>query len=59
MKPEERDFAMDSGANTHMVCRKDLNYAELETVRASKKFDDGGHSQRRSAGKRRGNGKRP
>ena len=36
MKPEERDFVVDSGANVHMVSRKDLNSAELETVRISK-----------------------
>ena len=34
--PEEREFVVDSGANTHMVSRKDLNKAALETVRISK-----------------------
>ena len=35
MKPEERDFVVDSGTSTHMLSRKDLNSAELETVRVS------------------------
>ena len=28
MKPEERDFVVDSGASMHMVSKKDLNSAE-------------------------------
>ena len=36
IKPEEREFVVDSGASMHMVSRKDLNSAELETVRTSK-----------------------
>ena len=36
MTPEEREFVVDSGASMRMVSRKDLNSAELETVRASK-----------------------
>ena len=36
MKPEEREFVVDSGASMHMVSRKDLNSAELETVKVSK-----------------------
>ena len=36
IKPEEREFVVDSGASMHMVSRKDLNKAELETVRISK-----------------------
>ena len=43
----------------HMVSRKDLDKAELATVRISKKSDDGGNSQRRGASKRIGNGIRP
>ena len=31
-KPEERDFVVDSGASMHMINKKDLNSAELETV---------------------------
>ena len=34
-KPEEREFVADSGASMHMLSRKDLNSAELETVRFS------------------------
>ena len=33
---EEREFVVDSGASVHVVSRKDLNSAELETVRVSK-----------------------
>ena len=32
-KPEEREFVVDSGASMQIVSRKDLNSAELETVR--------------------------
>ena len=33
IKSEERDFVVDSSASMHMVSRKDLNSAELETVK--------------------------
>ena len=33
---EEREFVVDSGANMHMVSRKDLNKADMETVRISR-----------------------
>ena len=36
IKPEEREFVVDSGDSMHMVSKKDLNKAELETVRISK-----------------------
>ena len=36
INPEERVFVEDSGASVHMVSKKDLNKAELETVRISK-----------------------
>ena len=36
MKPEEREFVLDSGASMHMVSRKDLNSAESDTVKVSK-----------------------
>ena len=36
MKPEERDFVVDSRASMHMLSSKDVNSAELETVRVSK-----------------------
>ena len=35
MKPEEREFVVDAGASVHMLSRKDLNSAELETVKVS------------------------
>ena len=36
IKPEEREFVVDSGASVHMISKKDLNSAELETVTTSK-----------------------
>ena len=33
---EEREFVVYSGASMHMLSKKDLNSAELETVRVSK-----------------------
>ena len=30
LKPEEREFVVDSGASVHMVYYKDLNDAEME-----------------------------
>ena len=33
---EEREFVIDSGASMHMVSKKDLNSAELETMRTSR-----------------------
>ena len=33
---EEREFVIDSGASMHMVTKKDLNSAELETLRTSR-----------------------
>ena len=35
LKPEEREFVVDSGASMHMISRKDLNSAELETLTTS------------------------
>ena len=35
-KPEEREFVVDSGASVHMISKKDLNSAELETVTTSR-----------------------
>ena len=37
IKPEEREFVVDSGASMHMLSRKDLHSAKLETVRFSMK----------------------
>ena len=36
LKPEEREFVVDSGASMHMIRKKDLNSAELETVTTSR-----------------------
>ena len=35
LKPEEREFVVDSGASMHMISEKDLNSAELESVTPS------------------------
>ena len=35
--PEEREFVVDSKASMHMVSEKDLDSAELETMRTSKR----------------------
>ena len=34
--PEEREFVVDSGASMHMLSKKDLSLAELETLRKSR-----------------------
>ena len=47
IKPEEREFVVDSGVSMHTVSKKYLDSAELETVRISKTSDDGDDSQRR------------
>ena len=36
IKQEESEFVVDSGASVHMVSKKDLNSAELETMRTSR-----------------------
>ena len=35
LKPEERDFVVDSGASMHMISKKDLSKAEMETLTKS------------------------
>ena len=35
-EPEEREFVVDSGAGMHMVSKRDLHSAELETTRTSR-----------------------
>ena len=32
LKPEEREFVVDSGASMHMISKKDLNSAEMDTL---------------------------
>ena len=53
-EPEEREFAVDSGASMHMVSKTDLSTAELETMRSSRSPTDDG--QRRGANKKRSHG---
>ena len=36
LKPEEREFVVDSGASMHMINRKDLNSSELEILTTSR-----------------------
>ena len=36
LKPEEKEFVVDSGASMHMISKKDVNSAELETVTTSR-----------------------
>ena len=36
LKPEEREFVVDSGASMHMISKKDLTDAEMETVTTSR-----------------------
>ena len=35
LKPEEREFVVDSGASMHMICKKDLSDAEMDTLTTS------------------------
>ena len=35
LKPEEREFVVDSGASMHMISKKDLNSAEMDTLTKS------------------------
>ena len=35
LKPEEREFVVDSGASMHMISKKDLNSTEMETLTKS------------------------
>ena len=35
LEPEEREFVVDSGASMHMISKKDLNFAEMETLTKS------------------------
>ena len=36
LKPEKREFVVDSGASMHMISKKDLNSAGLETLTTSR-----------------------
>ena len=35
LKPEEREFVVDSGASIHMISKKDLSNAEMDTLKKS------------------------
>ena len=35
LKPEEREFVVDSGASMHMISKKDLNFAEMDILTKS------------------------
>ena len=35
LRPEEREFVVDSGASMHMISKKDLNSAEMDTLTKS------------------------
>ena len=35
VKPEEREFVVDSGSSMHMISKKDLNSAEMDTLTKS------------------------
>ena len=35
LKPEEREFVVDSGASMHMISKKDLSEAEMDTLTKS------------------------
>ena len=36
LKPEEREFVVDSGPSMHMISKNDLNSVEFETLTTSK-----------------------
>ena len=56
IKPEEREFVVDSGASMFMVSKRDLHPAELGDHEDMEESDDGDDGQRRGANKRRGHG---
>ena len=37
LKPEEREFVVDSGASMHMISEKDLSEAEMDTLTKSRR----------------------
>ena len=50
LKPEEREFVVDSGASIHMTSKKYLNSAELTTSRSPMTADGTGHILRQRIG---------
>ena len=49
LKLEEREFVVDSGASMHMISKKDLSDAEMDTLTKSCSPTDRHNRQRRSA----------
>ena len=49
LKPEEREFVVDSGASMHMISKKDLIDAEMDTLTKSCSPTDSHNRQWRSA----------
>ena len=49
LKPEERDFVVDSGASMHMISKKDLSDAEMDTLTKSCSPTNSHNRQWRSA----------
>ena len=49
LKPEEREFVVDFGASVHMISKKDLSDAEMDTLTKSCSPTDSHNRQWRSA----------
>ena len=49
LKPEEREFVVDSGASMHMISKKDLSDAEMDSTDEIVQSYDDQNSQWRSA----------
>ena len=49
LKPEEREFVVDSGASMHMISKKDLSDAEMDTFDEIVQSYDSHNRQWRSA----------
>ena len=56
LKPEEREFVVDSGASMHMISKKDLSDAEMDTFDEIVQSYDSHNRQWRSADAWRGHG---
>ena len=49
LKPGEREFVVDSGASMHMISKKDLNNAEMDTLHEIVQSYDSHNRQCRNA----------
>ena len=49
LTPEEREFVVDTGTSMHMISKKDLSDAEMDTLTKSCSPYDGHYRQWRSA----------